>query len=123
MSALEPDVSSLLTVEADGDGGITMSAEILDDLYKIYGYNGFYVLGNKLFDLVAERNKKPEEAWPEIMAHYDPPPIPDRRFDWCATFEDYDGAPDAGQQAIGFGTTRDEAVKDLLASRAEIDDG
>ena len=36
------------------------------------------------------------------------PPIPDRRFDWCATFSDYDeGSP------VGYGATEQAAIDDL----------
>lgn len=45
----------------------------------------------------------------KIVAYYDPPPIPDRRFDWSAL--DYDsyepGCP------IGRGRTEEEARADL----------
>lgn len=44
----------------------------------------------------------------KIETEYSPPPIPNRKFDWMATFEDYDqGAP------IGFGETEAEAIADL----------
>ena len=34
---------------------------------------------------------------------------------WCAVFKDeYDGAPDAGFQPMGFGKTKEEAVADLI---------
>ena len=36
-------------------------------------------------------------------------PIPDRNFDWTATFENYEGG-----DPIGHGTTEDEAISDLL---------
>lgn len=43
------------------------------------------------------------------------PPIPDRRFDWCAVDDDtYDGAPDSGtRHEIGYGATEQEAIDDL----------
>lgn len=38
------------------------------------------------------------------------PPIPDRRFDWQAVFEDYEpGGP------IGYGRTEQAAIDDLLS--------
>jgi hypothetical protein len=49
----------------------------------------------------------------KIVAHYDPPPIPIRDFDWSVIDEDtYDGAPDAGHQIIGHGKTREIAMAD-----------
>jgi hypothetical protein len=53
-----------------------------------------------------------------IRTTYDPPPIPDRRFDWCAIDDDtHDGAPDSHWRArrIGYGPTEQEAIADLLA--------
>ena len=45
-------------------------------------------------------------------------PIPLRQFDWCATAEDYEpGDP------IGYGTTHDEAVNDLVEQYLEIEEG
>ena len=46
---------------------------------------------------------------PKIVTHYDPKPIPMRRWDWSATFDDYDGWP----APIGFGATEKEAIDDL----------
>lgn len=46
----------------------------------------------------------------KIITNYDPKPIPDRRFDWSAVTEDYDGE---GSPA-GFGRTEQEAITDLL---------
>lgn len=37
------------------------------------------------------------------------PPIPDRRFDWCAFFE---GCEEDGN--YGYGSTKQEAIDDLL---------
>jgi hypothetical protein len=51
-----------------------------------------------------------------IKTHYDPKPIPDRRFDWSAIDDDtYDGAEDSGPlaRAIGYGRTEQEAIADL----------
>ena len=41
------------------------------------------------------------------------PPIPDRRFDWCAYF-DGDEPNDNGSMMQGFGPTEQEAIDDLL---------
>lgn len=44
----------------------------------------------------------------KIITIFDPKPIPDRRFDWCAIGEDYDlGSP------TGYGKTEQEAIDDL----------
>lgn len=50
------------------------------------------------------------------------PPIPSRSFDWTATFDDYDGSPDAlpEQALIGYGRTEGEAIEDLLTNAATI---
>lgn len=49
------------------------------------------------------------------------PPIPDRRFDWCAVHSNtYDGAEDSGNRHhIGYGATEAEAIADLK----RLDDG
>ena len=41
-------------------------------------------------------------------------PGPIRDFDWTAVTDDYDGAPDAGPQPVGYGRTENEAVADLV---------
>lgn len=49
-------------------------------------------------------------------------PIPTDAFDWGATTDNYDGAPDAGYQPHGFGRTEAEALCDLaddLEERAD----
>lgn len=38
-----------------------------------------------------------------------------------ATFDNYDGAPDAGFQPIGRGATEKEAIADLLEQQADHD--
>ena len=48
-----------------------------------------------------------------IVTQFVYPPIPIRSLDWCATFDDYDGAPDAGHQCMGHGATELQAVCDL----------
>jgi hypothetical protein len=42
------------------------------------------------------------------------PPIPDRRFDWCAT-RDNDEPDDEGHMLQGYGRTEQEAIGDLVA--------
>lgn len=48
-----------------------------------------------------------------IITSFDYPPIPNKRFDWSAIFDDYDGTDDSGSP-IGYGATEKEAVEDLL---------
>ncbi len=56
----------------------------------------------------------------KIITHYDPPPIPDRCFDWSATFDNYDGAEDApNRHMIGWGYTKEEAILDLMLKAEE----
>lgn len=52
----------------------------------------------------------------KIATRYQPPPIPQRDFDWYALDSDtYDGAPDAGAAStMGWGRTEQEAIDDLL---------
>lgn len=42
------------------------------------------------------------------------PPIPDRRFDWCA-YRDNDEPNDNGSMLQGYGRTEQEAIDDLVA--------
>jgi len=51
-----------------------------------------------------------------IRTKYDPPPIPDRSFDWSAIDDStYDGAEDSGtRNQIGYGRTQAEAIDDLM---------
>jgi hypothetical protein len=52
----------------------------------------------------------------KIITKYDPPPIPQRQFDWSAVDENYEpGMP------IGYGLTRAAAIIDLK-ELMEIDD-
>jgi len=45
----------------------------------------------------------------KIVTRYDPPPIPDRRFDWSAYYD-----PDDSEGLhYGYGSTREEALADL----------
>jgi hypothetical protein len=42
-------------------------------------------------------------------------PIPVREFDWSVVDDDtYDGAPDAGHQIIGWGSTPTKALADFI---------
>lgn len=51
---------------------------------------------------------------PKIVSSFIYPPIPDRRFDWSATEEDYEpGCP------VGYGRTEEEAIADL---REQLED-
>ena len=40
-------------------------------------------------------------------------PLPGNAFEWVATYEDYDGAPDAPCHPMGFGQTKSDAISDL----------
>jgi hypothetical protein len=40
---------------------------------------------------------------------------------YCATFEGYDGAEDAGFQPVGYGSTEEEATADLLEQQEDHD--
>lgn len=51
-------------------------------------------------------------AW---SIHYDPPPIPNRNCDWHFSHEDFDGAPDAGDNRTGHAPS-------LLDAMRQIDD-
>jgi hypothetical protein len=46
---------------------------------------------------------------PKIRTEFVYPPIPIRTFDWSAVTDDYEPG-----QPIGYGTTEQEAVSDLL---------
>lgn len=51
----------------------------------------------------------------EIAITHVYPPIPDRRFDWCATWSN-DEPDDNGSMLHGYGRTPLEAICDLLDS-------
>lgn len=55
----------------------------------------------------------------KIITEYWPKPIPFRGADWIATTDDYDGAPDAGRQFMGFGRTEAEAIAQLTEEITE----
>ena len=40
---------------------------------------------------------------------------------YCATFDGYDGAPDAGFPHIGYGATEAEAIADLEEQQADLE--
>jgi hypothetical protein len=51
----------------------------------------------------------------KIHTDYWKKPIPTKAYDWSATYDDYDGAEDAGNRHhIGYGETEEEAIADLL---------
>ena len=47
----------------------------------------------------------------KIKTNHEFPPIPDRRFDWCAVTDNYDGEG----SPIGWGRTEEGAIEDLVA--------
>lgn len=60
-----------------------------------------------------------------ILTHFDPKPIPDRRFDWCAYRDGYegptqysDGSYESQGDPVGWGRTEAEAVLDLKESES-----
>jgi hypothetical protein len=57
----------------------------------------------------------------KIIVIFDPPPIPDRQFDWHAMYE----PDDSEGHHVGYGHTREEALADLARldwERAEAED-
>ncbi len=57
----------------------------------------------------------------KINTRYWAKPIPMRGFDWIATFDDYDGAPDSGNShMVGCGATEEEAILDLKRLHNEM---
>jgi hypothetical protein len=50
----------------------------------------------------------------DIVTSYIYPPVPDRNYDWAATYDGYEpGDP------IGYGKTEAEAILDLLEQREQ----
>jgi hypothetical protein len=47
----------------------------------------------------------------KIETQYQPTPMPNRNFDWMATWDNYDGMG----SPIGFGATEREAIAELVA--------
>lgn len=59
----------------------------------------------------------------KINTRHWPPPIPDRRFDYSATWDDYDGAEDSSNRShIGYGATEAEAIADLIDNHPRDDE-
>ena len=59
---------------------------------------------------------------PKINVAYVYPPIPDRQFDFAATYDDYDGAEDSGNRGeIGYGPTEQDAIADLIENHPRED--
>ena len=58
-----------------------------------------------------------------IVTEFCRKPIPTNQFDWSACFSDYDGAPDAGWQPVGFGPSELEAIADLMQQVYEHEAG
>jgi hypothetical protein len=52
----------------------------------------------------------PNKREPRIITRFVYPPIADRRFDYSSVTEDYDGPG----SPIGYGATREAAIRDLL---------
>ena len=57
------------------------------------------------------KDKEIPMDWPRIITSHIFPPIPIRRFDWCAY---RDGQEEAGN--YGYGRTEQEAIANLLAN-------
>ncbi len=50
----------------------------------------------------------------EIRTSRIDPPIGSRNLDWCAVYDNYDGAEDSENRSVmGFGPTEAEAIADL----------
>ncbi len=65
--------------------------------------------------LVMAIDALPVPPGPRIVTHFVYPPIPDRRFDWSAVRDGYDGGDDeCAGDPIGWGRTEQEAIEDLL---------
>jgi len=58
----------------------------------------------------------------KINTDYWAKPIPLRDFDWTATFDDYDYAPDETyHHPIGYGRTEQDAINDLLSQVEDLE--
>jgi len=69
-----------------------------------------------------------------ICTDYDRKPVPIRDWDWTATLDSYDGAPDScdgfdnyygppcANNRVGEGRTEEAAILDLLRELADLDD-
>jgi hypothetical protein len=69
--------------------------------------------GGKGCDVV-HREAAEKIAGEKIVTEFVYPPIPDRRFDWSAVTDSYDGAEDS-HCPIGYGRSEREAIDDLVA--------
>jgi hypothetical protein len=59
----------------------------------------------------------------KIVTQHVYPPIPDRRFDWSAVLDDYDGGfSDGSSDPVGRGATEQEAIRDLMEQIEEMED-
>ncbi len=58
----------------------------------------------------------------KIVTAWVQPPIPDRRYDWQAHFDD-DEPNDAGHMLVGHGRTEQDAIADLIQSADEAELG
>ncbi len=61
------------------------------------------------------RDLPPHRRLCQIRTWHEYPPIPDRNFDYGAAFED-DEPDDDGHMLVGWGSTPEEAIADLIAS-------
>lgn len=91
-------------------------------------------LGNDLFGRVTEpcadcvlesdgfhhcsMNCSGKKPMPEIEVHFVYPPIPDKRFDWCAYYAGEE-PDDDGNFRAGYGKTQNAAIMDLLENYPE----
>jgi hypothetical protein len=61
---------------------------------------------------------------PKIITDYWLKPIPDRRFDWSATTENYEAWVEDGEwtstHPIGYGRTEEEAIADLKEQMEDL---
>jgi hypothetical protein len=52
---------------------------------------------------------------------FDPPPIPDRRFDWHFAHEQFDGAPDSGDNRSGHAASLADCIREIdLMSETDL---
>jgi len=61
----------------------------------------------------------PDQIYRDCMIRHDPPPIPDRRHDWCWTHRDYGGP---GDQRCGTAPTPEAckaAIDEMYLEQAE----
>lgn len=70
------------------------------------------------WDAIAERSAAEAAVGDVIVTTNVFPPIPDRRFDWCAT-RNNDEPNDNGSMLAGYGPTEAAAIADLVEQHAE----